>query len=135
MGKYSLLMEDSTTRKNHIKKVKLVTIEITNIKIPRLLFQLPNIVITKEDARGLHFFHDDAMVIQLEIANKLVKRILVDNGNLVDLIFIATLRNMGWDLNNIEKVSMINLVGFNEEISLIIEKVTLHVETYGVTIY
>lgn len=42
---------------------------------------------------------------------------------------------MGWDRKKIQKVGLINLVGFSGEISLIIRKVTLLVETHEVSIY
>lgn len=57
-------------------------IEVNNKKIPKLLLRIPNIVFTDTNAKGLHFLHDDVLVIQLRIANKLVKIILFDNGRL-----------------------------------------------------
>lgn len=85
--------------------------------------------------KRLHFFHDDALVTQLEIVNKLVKRILVDNRSSIYLIFKETLLSMECDLDEIQKVEVMNLVGFSGKTSWVIEKVTLLVETHGVTIY
>lgn len=72
---------------------------------------------------------------QLEIVNKLVKRILVDNRSSIYLIFKETLLSMECDLDEIQKVEVMNLVGFSGKTSWVIEKVTLLVETHGVTIY
>lgn len=75
------------------------------------------------------------MVIWIGIVNKLVEIILVDNGSLVDLIFKETLQSIGWDLSNIQKVRVINLVGFDGKTSQVIIKVTLSAKTHSLTIY
>ena len=42
---------------------------------------------TYEDARWLHHPHDDAIVINLIIANYTTRRVLVDNGSLADILY------------------------------------------------
>lgn len=113
----------------------MILIELNNRKIPKLLFQIPNIIFIEADVKELHFSHDDTLMILLEIANKLVKNILVDNGSSVDLIFETNLQSIEWDLDNIQKVEIMNLVGFNGKTSRVIGKVTLSVETHSVAIY
>ena len=44
------------------------------------------ITFTKEDARGVQFPHNDAVVVSLNIANYDVRRILVDNGSSADIL-------------------------------------------------
>ncbi|GFY91570.1 hypothetical protein Acr_07g0017660 [Actinidia rufa] len=46
------------------------------------------IIFTNDDLRGLHFFHDDALVIFAIIANFNVQRKLVDNGSSANILFI-----------------------------------------------
>lgn len=96
----------------------MISIEVNNKKIPELLFRISDIVFTEIEAKGLLFSHNDASLIQQGIANKLVKRILVDNGSLVELIFKEILVSMGWELNEILKVGVMNLVGFSGETSV-----------------
>lgn len=42
---------------------------------------------------------------------------------------------MEWDLNDIQNVRVMNMVGFSGETSQVIGKVTLLVKTHGMTIY
>lgn len=91
-------------QKHHIKKVEVILIKVNNKKLPKLLFQILEIVFTEGDAKGVRFSHKNALVIQLRLTNKLVNRILVDNGSLVDQIFKSTMRCMGWELININKL-------------------------------
>ena len=46
-----------------------------------------SITFTEEDARGVQFLHNDAVVVSLIIANYDVRRILVDNGSSADILF------------------------------------------------
>ena len=50
----------------------------------------PTISFTEEDARRLHHPHDDALVINLSIADFNTQRILVDNGSSVDIHYYPT---------------------------------------------
>ena len=38
--------------------------------------------------------HNDAIVLKAQVANNLVKRVLIDNGNAADIIFKSTLERM-----------------------------------------
>ncbi|GFS31317.1 hypothetical protein Acr_00g0016790 [Actinidia rufa] len=62
--------------------------EVYNISSPATGAHQP-ITFTNDDLRGLHLPHDDALVIS---AN--VQRILVDNGNFVDILFISVFNKM-----------------------------------------
>ena len=66
--------------------------EIQNVQIfgwpPRMIrVDEPAIVFTDEDLRRLHHPHDDAIVIILAIANYTTRRVLIDNGSLVDILY------------------------------------------------
>lgn len=72
----------------------------------------PPIIFTAEDFRGIYYPHQDVMVMELTIANCVVKRILIDDVNLADIVFINTLRLIGIEETKME-VFQTSLVGFN----------------------
>ena len=39
--------------------------------------------------------HDDSLVIRAVVANKIVHRVLIDNGSLVDIIFTSAFDKIG----------------------------------------
>ena len=47
----------------------------------------PVINFTKDNARRLHHPYDDALVINLSIANFNTRRVLIDNKSLVDFLY------------------------------------------------
>ena len=50
--------------------------------------ELEDIVFTKADARWVNHPHVDALVITARVANSNVHRLLVDDGNTVDIIYL-----------------------------------------------
>jgi len=54
------------------------------------------------------------MVISIVTANFLVKKVLVDQGSLADLLYLPTLKNMGIPEKEL-KLFDGNLIGFSEE--------------------
>lgn len=71
-----------------------------------------------EDARAMHFPYEDMLVITLEVANFTLQRLLMDNGNLANIIFWLALEAMGISRIQLEKSSS-TLVGFDgKEIGL-----------------
>ena len=40
-----------------------------------------------EDEQGIHYPHDDPLVVTLMIANYAVKRVLIDTGSSSDILF------------------------------------------------
>ncbi|XP_024025492.1 uncharacterized protein LOC112092772 [Morus notabilis] len=45
------------------------------------------VVFTEEDVTGVHFPHNDALVVEAMVGNHIICRILVDNGSSVDILY------------------------------------------------
>ncbi|GFY96460.1 hypothetical protein Acr_11g0007660 [Actinidia rufa] len=74
-GEYS-----SSSRKRHTRRANgQAEEEVYNLSSPAARIHQP-ITFTNDDLRGLHFSHDDALVISITIANFNVQRILIDKG-------------------------------------------------------
>ena len=77
-------------------------------KLPRLdTF----ITFSDSDLEGCQHPHDDPLVIRVNVANKTVHRVLVDNGSSADIIFASAFDKMGIRRERMEPVST-HLQGF-----------------------
>ena len=56
------------------------------------------IIFSERDARGIRQPHDDPLVVMLEMEEFNMHRVLVDNGSLVDIIYLPAFQQM--KLNN-----------------------------------
>ena len=54
----------------------------------------PAITFIDEDAERVHHPHDDAIVITLLIVDYTTRKVLVDNGSLVDILYYPTFKKM-----------------------------------------
>ena len=54
----------------------------------------PAITFTDADAKRVHHPHDDAIVITLLIANYMTRKVLVDNGSSVDILYYPAFQQM-----------------------------------------
>ena len=57
--------------------------------------ELKDIVFIEADSRWVHHSHADALVITARVANSNVHRLLVDDGNTVDIIYLDAYKKMG----------------------------------------
>ena len=91
----------------------------------------PMISFIEEDARQVHHPHDDALVINLIIANFNTRRVLVDKRSSTDILYYPTFQQMRI---NRERLTPTNtpLIGFGEMKVMLVELVTLLVivDTY-----
>ena len=90
--------------------------EVQNVQISRQPLRMvkddePAIIFTKEDARRLHHPHDDAIVIILTIANYTTRRVLIDNGSLVDILYYPAFQQMKINKELLHPVR-VPLIGF-----------------------
>ncbi|XP_024030282.1 uncharacterized protein LOC112094193 [Morus notabilis] len=76
---------------------------ISAAKTPK--FSSTDVAFNKDDASGVHFHHNDALVVKAMIGNHTVCQSLVDNGSSVDLLYSDCLEKMGIPKEQLEKTS------------------------------
>ena len=96
--------ESSSARKAHLRSIKSgETLEIRAIsKLPRLD---STITFLDSDMEGCQHPHDNPLVIKAIVANKIIHRVLVDNGSSSDIIFASALDKMGIGKEKLEPVN------------------------------
>ncbi|XP_022864597.1 uncharacterized protein LOC111384542 [Olea europaea var. sylvestris] len=88
--------------------------------------QVPPIIFTQEDAEGVHFPHCDALVVRVVIARNGLKRMLVDNGSSVNILFQSAFDKMILDHQLTPTTTP--LYGFTGDSITPREKITLALE-------
>ncbi|XP_024031072.1 uncharacterized protein LOC112094456 [Morus notabilis] len=68
-------------------------------------FSITDVAFTEEDANGVHFSHNDALVVEVIIGNHTVCRILVDNGSSMDILYTDCFGKMGIPKEQLEKTT------------------------------
>ena len=105
--------ESSSARKSHLRSIR--SAEIAEVQAVSKLPQLDtSITFSDSDLEGCQHPHDDPLVIRAVVANKIVHRVLVDNGSSADIIFASTFDKMGIGRERMEPVST-HLRGFSGE--------------------
>ena len=85
--------ESSSAQKDHIHSIisrEMLEIQVIS-KLPRLD---TTITVLDSDMEGCQDPHDDSLVIRIVVANKIVHRVLVDNGSSADIIFTSAFDKM-----------------------------------------
>ena len=80
-------------------------------KLPRLD---TTITFSNSDLEGSQHPHDDPLIVRAVVANKMIHRVLVDNGSSADIIFASAFDKMGIGKEKLESVST-HLQGFSIE--------------------
>ncbi len=85
------------------------------------------ITFSEDDAKGIHQPHDDALIITMTIAGFITRRVLIDNGSSVDIIYLPAYKQMKINKERLRPIN-IPLVGFTGDkvrpsgvVSLVIE--------------
>ncbi|XP_056852531.1 uncharacterized protein LOC130501721 [Raphanus sativus] len=97
----------------------------------RLLLRTDEISFTAWEQERVLAPHHDALVISLTIANCLVKRILVDNGSSINIIFHSTYADLGLEPKALTRKAT-PLVGFSGEVKQTLGEVLLPVYAEGI---
>ena len=63
------------------------------------------IAFTEENLKEVRVLHDDPIIISLTIANFNVKKILVDNGSLTNILFYDTFQRMKLSYDQLQKIN------------------------------
>ena len=86
--------ESNSLRKAHLRSIRSgETLEVQAMsKLPRLD---TTITFSDYDMEGCQHPHEDPLVIRAIVANKIVHRVLIDNGSSVDIIFASIFNKMG----------------------------------------
>lgn len=97
-------------RKTYLRMVQNVQIFKRPPKVTKV--ENPTISFTKEDSRRLHQPHDDALEISLSIADFNTRRVLVDNGSSVDILYYPAFQQIRIDKERLLPTDAL-LVRFN----------------------
>ena len=105
--------ESSLARKAHLRSIRSgETLEIQPVsRLPRLD---TTITFSDSDMESYEHPHGDPLVIRVVVANKIVHRVLVDNGSSADIIFTSAFDKMGIGREKLELVNAY-LRGFSGE--------------------
>ena len=105
--------ESNSARKAHLRSFRSEeTLEVQAMsKLPRLD---TTITFSDADLEGCQHPHDDPLVIRVVVANKIVHRVLIDNGSSTNIIFASAFEKMGIGREKLEPVNA-HLRGFSGE--------------------
>ena len=84
--------QSSKSKKMYLKVVQNVQLSGQSPKTRGI--DKPTISFTNEEAERIHHPHDDAIFITLLIVDYTTRRVLVDNGSLVDILYYPTFQQM-----------------------------------------
>ena len=86
--------ESSSARKAHLRNIRSTEVEEIQAvsKLPRLYTFM---TFSDSDLEGCQHPHDDPLVVRAVVANKIVHRVLVNNGSSADIIFASAFDKMG----------------------------------------
>ena len=99
LGNTRMIIKGSTTSSFSKKARKTYVLMVQNVQLTGYVLKMAridNLVIgfMEEDARYLHHPHDDALVVSIRVGDYNTHRVLVDNGNSVDILYYLTFQQM-----------------------------------------
>ncbi|XP_028076156.1 uncharacterized protein LOC114278338 [Camellia sinensis] len=88
---------------------------------------LSTVSFTRKDLEGIQYLHTDALIITVEIGKRFdVKRVLVDQGSAVDILYYDLFRKLGLSKQHLTP-AVAPLVGFNSQPEWPLGKIVLPV--------
>uniref|UniRef100_A0A2N9HZD1 RNA-directed DNA polymerase n=1 Tax=Fagus sylvatica TaxID=28930 RepID=A0A2N9HZD1_FAGSY len=90
---------------------------------------------SEENARRTHQPHDDTLVVTINIAGFTTRRVMIDNGSLVDILYLPAYQQMKLDKDKLRPMDT-PLVGFTGDKVCLVNIITLPitVRTYSKTV-
>ncbi|XP_058092662.1 uncharacterized protein LOC131239121 [Magnolia sinica] len=106
--------DSNNARKNYVRSISQPESKILILARPLKEKKREKYYISfaDEDARGIHYPHDDALVVTLTIANRKVFRILVNTGSFADVLFTQAFDKIGVERSALQPVRTL-LIGFS----------------------
>ena len=105
--------ESNSARKAHLRNIRSrETLEVQIVS--KLPHQHTIITFSDSDMEGCQHPHDYPLVIKTVVANKMIHRVLVDNGSSVDIIFASAFEKISIGREKLEQVNAC-LRGFSGE--------------------
>ena len=122
-GGSALGLESKRQRKAYVRVVSHVAVQFES-SAPK--YSSTAIMFGPEDARGLQFPHQDPLVISVDVAQCLLRRVLVDGGSSADVIFLDAFRKMQIPMDRLTR-SDLPLLGFGGQPITAVGKIPLQV--------
>ena len=96
--------ESSSARKAHLRNIRSrETLEVQIVS--KLPHQDTVITFSDSNMEGCQHPHDDPLVIKTVVANKMIHRVLVDNGSSADIIFASAFEKISIGREKLEPVN------------------------------
>ncbi|XP_065623514.1 uncharacterized protein LOC136064949 [Quercus suber] len=124
VGGTTTIGSSKKARKTYLRSVQNVQLIGSAPNTTRM--ESPIIGFSEEDARRLHYPHDDELVVSIRVGDYNVHRVLIDKGSSVDILYYPAFQQMGIDRVRLIPTSA-PLVGFGGTRVFPIGSITLSV--------
>lgn len=88
-GQRSKALERYARTLRHEQDAEMMDVDSLVSKRPRVEEEC--IIFTEQDAQHFHFQHSDPQVVEMQIDNMIVKRVLVDTDSSVNILYKSSL--------------------------------------------
>ncbi|XP_020415491.1 uncharacterized protein LOC18779439 [Prunus persica] len=92
----------SRFEKRRAEKVRRINGIASAFEFAKALENIRVISFTQKDMEEIEFPHNDALMVTLCVANSMVKRVMIDGGSSVDVLFWSTFKRMKLDEKEIQ---------------------------------